>query len=117
MSVWAFRQQEDHSTIILNPNTLDVSACSSRHLVPPVCAVCVRPTHAEATRNLLEILEKKSGQLYTTHHRTGYPYGSICNFATLGDGRIVTFVSKLAEHSANISADPRVALLISQTVG
>ena len=38
------------------------------------------------TRNLLASIPQKTGQLSTTHHRTGYPYGSVCNFAGLDDG-------------------------------
>ena len=76
-----------------------------------------RLSHAEQTRSLIASLNKKTGTLCTTHHLHQYPYGSVINFTTLHDGRIVTFVSKLAEHSANIAKDPRASLLVSQVQG
>ena len=76
-----------------------------------------RLSHAEKARSLMASLSKKTGTLSTNHHIHQYPYGSVINFTTLHDGRIMTFVSKLAEHSANIAKDPRASLLVSQVQG
>jgi hypothetical protein len=41
----------------------------------------------------------------------GHPYGSLVPFMLDQDGRPVLLVSQLAEHTRNISADPRTSLL------
>lgn len=80
-----------------------------------------RLSHAEKARTLLAATQ--NGTLSTIHHETGWPYGSVLNFVTEelpvseGGPRLLTFVSKLAEHSANMSKDPRASLLVSATQG
>ena len=74
-----------------------------------------KPTHAEKVQSLIESISK--GTMSTIHHTNGYPYGSIINFARIGNDRIITFVSKLAEHYANIKKDPRASILVSVEQG
>jgi putative heme iron utilization protein len=41
----------------------------------------------------------------------GYPFGSVAPYGLLDDGRPVLCVSRLAEHTRNLEADPRCSLL------
>ena len=43
----------------------------------------------------------------------GYPFGSVVPFVLDQDARPVIFISRLAEHTRNIEADPRTSLLVS----
>jgi len=43
----------------------------------------------------------------------GYPFGSVATYVLDHEGRPVILISRLAEHSRNIEADPRVSLLVS----
>jgi len=45
---------------------------------------------------------------------TGDPYCSLVNVATAADGSPLLLISKLAVHTKNILADPRVSLMIDQ---
>lgn len=42
----------------------------------------------------------------------GYPFGSVVPFVLDAQARPVIFVSRLAEHTRNIGADPRLSLLV-----
>ena len=42
----------------------------------------------------------------------GYPFGSVTPFVLDAQARPVIFASRLAEHTRNISADPRLSLLV-----
>jgi putative heme iron utilization protein len=44
----------------------------------------------------------------------GAPYASLVSVATLIDGTPVTLLSRLARHTMNIAADPRVSLLLDE---
>ena len=80
-----------------------------------------RLSHAEKVRTMLHTIN--SGTLSTIHHESGWPYGSIVNFAVeqrpISDGgaRIVTFVSRLAEHTANLLRKPEACILIAEVQG
>jgi len=80
-----------------------------------------RLSHAEKACTLL--VAQSNGTLSTLHHETGWPYGSVVNFSvedrkSCGMGsRVLIFVSRLAEHTANLSKDPRASLLVSTTQG
>ena len=80
-----------------------------------------RLTHAEKVRTMLHTTT--NGTLSTLHHESGWPYGSVVNFATEsrnasnGGARIVTFVSKLAEHTANLLKNPQACLLVAEVQG
>ena len=43
----------------------------------------------------------------------GYPFGSVVPYLLDHDGRPVIFISRLAEHTKNVEADPRVSLLVA----
>ena len=42
----------------------------------------------------------------------GYPFGSVVRYVTDDAARPVIYISRLAEHTKNIAADPRVSLLV-----
>ncbi len=54
-------------------------------------------------QGVLSTLSKKLG---------GYPFGSVVPYVLDHDARPVILVSRLAEHTRNIGADPRVSLLV-----
>lgn len=69
-------------------------------------------THAIEVRKLLRRF--RAGVL-GTHSRQydGYPYGAAVPFCTDHEGRIVTLISHLAEHTRNIEQDAHVCFTVS----
>src|SRR5262245_22750732 len=65
-----------------------------------------------AAKKLLR--EGRSGALATLMPGTGDPYCSLVNVATAADGAPLLLISKLAVHTKNILADPRVSLMIDE---
>jgi heme iron utilization protein len=67
------------------------------------------PTGTEARRYLRS---QSYGALATVSKKlAGYPFGSLVPFMLDHAARPVIFISRLAEHTRNIEADPRVSLL------
>jgi heme iron utilization protein len=70
------------------------------------------PSHAERARTL--VAGQKTGTLCTLAlEPAGYPYGSFVTFA-LHDGQPVFLISRIAEHTRNLSADGRASLLVHE---
>jgi putative heme iron utilization protein len=67
---------------------------------------------ARAGRKLLR--EARSGALATLAKADGAPYCSLVNVATLADGSPLLLVSRLALHTQNLLADPRVSLMLDE---
>jgi putative heme iron utilization protein len=65
-----------------------------------------------AARTLLR--EARSGALATLMAGSGDPYCSLVNIATEGDGSPLLLISRLAAHTKNILADPRVSLMLDE---
>jgi hypothetical protein len=65
-----------------------------------------------AAKKLLR--EGRSGALATLLPGSGDPYCSLVNLATAADGAPVLLISRLAVHTKNILADPRVSLMIDE---
>src|SRR5262245_42642273 len=65
-----------------------------------------------AAKKLLR--EGRSGALATLMPGSGDPYCSLVNVATAADGAPLLLISKLAVHTKNILADPRVSLMIDE---
>jgi putative heme iron utilization protein len=65
-----------------------------------------------AARKLLR--EGRSGALATLTAGAGDPYCSLVNVATLPDGSPLLLISRLAVHTRNILADPRVSLMLDE---
>src|SRR5580765_5295815 len=66
----------------------------------------------EAAKRLLR--EGRSGALATLMPDSGDPYCSLVNVATAADGAPLLLISKLAVHTKNILADPRVSLMLDE---
>jgi heme iron utilization protein len=64
-----------------------------------------------AARRLL--LEARSGTLASILPG-GAPYASLVTVATMPDASPILLLSRLARHTANISADPRISLLLDE---
>ncbi len=58
--------------------------------------------------------EGRSAALATLIAPAGDPYCSLVNIATAADGAPLLLISKLAVHTKNILADPRVSLMIDE---
>jgi len=57
----------------------------------------------------------RSGALATVSKRLhGYPFASVVPFMTHYDASPVLLISRLAEHTKNINADPRVSLMVHE---
>jgi putative heme iron utilization protein len=69
--------------------------------------------HHKDARGLL--LEGHAGVL-STHSAAveGYPFGSVTPFCLDRAGRPVLLISSIAQHTKNITADPRVSLIVLQ---
>ena len=65
-----------------------------------------------AAKKLLR--EGRSGALATLMAGSGDPYCSLVNVATAADGAPLLLLSRLALHTKNILADPRVSLMIDE---
>lgn len=66
---------------------------------------------ADAARNLIRRMD--AGVLSTHSVEVeGYPFGSLTPFVASPEGRPVILVNSLAQHSRNISANPRVCLTV-----
>jgi putative heme iron utilization protein len=66
----------------------------------------------QAAKKLLR--EGRSGALATLIPPAGDPYCSLVNVATAADGAPLLLISRLAVHTKNILADPRVSLMIDE---
>jgi heme iron utilization protein len=67
---------------------------------------------AVAAKKLLR--EGRSGALASLMPGSGDPYCSLVNVATAADGAPLLLISRLAVHTKNILADPRVSLMIDE---
>jgi len=67
---------------------------------------------AVAAKKLLR--EARSGALATLMAGSGDPYCSLVNVATAADGAPLLLISRLAVHTRNVLADPRVSLMVDE---
>jgi heme oxygenase (biliverdin-IX-beta and delta-forming) len=67
---------------------------------------------AVAAKKLLR--EGRSGALATLMPGSGDPYCSLVNVASAADGAPLLLISRLAVHTKNVLADPRVSLMIDE---
>jgi len=73
-----------------------------------------RPSLKDEARQL--VAENRRGVLGTVLSNGGYPYASMVDYAPLPDGDVVMFLSQLAEHQKNLTADSRASLLIAPNI-
>lgn len=69
------------------------------------------PTDAELGRTLAA--QVHTGAL-STIGRGGFPFGSVVSHAVDASGRPLLLLSDLAEHTGNLTSDPRASLLVAQ---
>jgi putative heme iron utilization protein len=75
-----------------------------------------RSERAEAVRALL--VAGRHGLLSTNGlEPAGFPYGSLVPLATTARGEPLFLVSRLAQHTKNLDADPRASLLVAAAAG
>ncbi len=67
---------------------------------------------AAAARKLMR--EARSGALATLMASSGDPYCSLVNVASAADGSPLLLISRLAVHTKNILADPRLSLMLDE---
>src|SRR5712692_2280278 len=67
-------------------------------------------------RNLAKSLlrRRRQGALATLMADSGDPYCSLVNVASHPDGSPILLISRLAVHTGNILADPRVSLMLDE---
>ncbi len=95
------------------PAALQASRGSAAEFLAPDVP---KPSLAEKARTL--VAQSPSGVLSTLLHDSGHPYGSVINVASdPADGQLITFISRLAEHTANLSADARASFIVSSVQG
>ena len=71
------------------------------------------PDHAERVRTLLSLASV--GMLSTmSRKQPGYPFGSLMPYALDAQGQPLFLISNMAMHTANLKADPRASLFVSQ---
>src|SRR5688572_9145522 len=58
--------------------------------------------------------EARSGALATLMASSGDPYCSLVNVASAADGAPLLLISRLAIHTKNVLADPRVSLMLDE---
>jgi putative heme iron utilization protein len=69
----------------------------------------------KAARSLLR--RSRQGALATLMTGSGDPYCSLVNIASHADGSPILLISRLALHTRNILADPRVSLMLDERAG
>src|ERR1700719_3374539 len=67
---------------------------------------------ARVAKSLLR--RSRQGALATLMAGSGDPYGSLVNVASHSNGSPILLISRLALHTRNILADPRVSLMLDQ---
>jgi putative heme iron utilization protein len=70
---------------------------------------------AKLARSLLR--RSRQGALATLMAGSGAPYCSLVNVASHPDGSPILLISRLAVHTQNILADPRVSLMLDERAG
>src|SRR5438445_5625012 len=76
----------------------------------------MQPTADFAPQNLAKSLlrRRRQGALATLMAGSGDPYCSLVNVASYPDGSPILLISRLAVHTKNILADPRVSLMLDE---
>lgn len=90
---------------------------ADQHASPsPSPSTAPEPAHAEKVRTLLA--SERIGTLATLSTRhPGWPFASVMPYALDERGAPVFLISSMAIHTQNLTADPRVSLLVMQSGG
>ena len=92
----------------------DTNASTRQHAYSgPAVAQLPEPDYAERVRTLLSL--GSVGMLSTVSRRQGgFPFGSLMPYALDAVGQPLFLISNMAMHTANVKADPRTSLFVSQ---
>src|SRR5260370_21078139 len=72
-------------------------------------------SNSDAARVARSLLRRtRQGALATVMAGSGDPYCSLVNVASHADGSPILLISRLALHTKNILADPRVSLMLDE---
>ncbi|MCQ4314190.1 DUF2470 domain-containing protein [Pseudomonas stutzeri] len=71
---------------------------------------------AEAVKHARQLLLKEYRGVLSTHSQAmpGYPFGSAVPYCLSEDGCPLILISRIAQHTKNLKADPRCSLLIAE---
>ncbi len=94
----------------------DTAAAPRQHAYTgPALPQPPEPEYAERVRTLLFL--NATGMLSTmSRKQPGFPFGSLMPYALDALGRPLFLISNMAMHTANLTADPRASLFVSQSV-
>jgi hypothetical protein len=72
---------------------------------------------AEIARRARSLLRRAGAGVLSTHSLAmpGYPFGSLAPFVMTHEGRPLFLVSRLAEHTRNLAAEPRACLTVLES--
>lgn len=70
----------------------------------------------KAAKNARELLLKEYRGVLSTHSQAlpGFPFGSAVPYCLDGDGLPLLLISRIAQHTRNLLADPRCSLLVGE---
>jgi putative heme iron utilization protein len=70
----------------------------------------------KAAKNARELLLKEYRGVLSTHSQAvpGYPFGSVVPYCLDGTGLPLILISRIAQHTRNLLADPRCSLLVGE---
>lgn len=71
---------------------------------------------AKASRHARQLLLKEYRGVLSTHSRSmpGYPFGSVVPYCLDGQGRPLILISRIAQHTHNLSLDPKCSMLVGE---
>lgn len=71
---------------------------------------------AMAAKHARELLLKEYRGMLATHSQKmpGFPFGSVVPYCLDGQGRPLLLISRIAQHTRNLRADPRCSLLVGE---
>ncbi|HTN31782.1 MAG TPA: DUF2470 domain-containing protein [Pseudomonas sp.] len=71
---------------------------------------------AKAAKHARELLLKEYRGMLATHSQKmpGFPFGSVVPYCLDADGKPLLLISRIAQHTRNLQADPRCSLLIGE---
>ena len=71
---------------------------------------------AKAAKHARELLLKEYRGMLATHSKRmpGFPFGSVVPYCLDADGRPLLLISRIAQHTHNLQADPRCSLLVGE---
>ncbi len=71
----------------------------------------------QAANDARSLLQNEYHGILSTHSHDvpGYPFGSVMPYCLDGEGNPVILISRIAQHTKNIEANPKVSLIVSES--